>query len=270
MSIRLKGFLAAFLVFGTLTATVANPSPLRATDFDDAEEVELFSAIDAGKVDVKVIAKNAQESKLIVTNKTKDHLAVNLPSSFALVPVLAQPSFGSGGSGMGGMGSGSSSTRSTGSSGSQSSGGGFGRSQSGGSRMLNLLPDQKLQDMVKTVCLEHGKKNPSPRVAYSIRPIDEVTDNKAVHLLCEKVGCDEVDQKSAQAAVWYLNNKLSWEELAAEHHVNATRQTVFFFTGEEIQEGMRLAGKTIRIIENEENAVRDANAAGPSPANSYE
>lgn len=267
MSIRLKGFLAALMVSGICASATLMASEVA------PEELELFSAMEQGKIEVKVVAKNAMNARLDVTNKTPEPLKINLPDSFALVPVLAQDF--SGGSGRSGSrGSSSSSSRSGSGGGSQSSGGssssgrsGSSSSRSGGSS-FSLLPEKTIQDHIKTVCLEHGKKDPSPRVRYEIRPITDVTDNKAVHLLCEKVGLGEVDQNSAQAAVWHLNNEMSWEELAAKFDKDTVGRKFSYFSSDEMEDAMRLASKAVKTIEEQERAIEGAKA-GPSLADNY-
>ncbi|MDR1958117.1 MAG: hypothetical protein LBQ54_03575 [Planctomycetaceae bacterium] len=265
MSIRLKVFFAAFLMSGILASV-----SLKAEE-SVPEKLGLFSAIEQGKVEVKVVAKNSLQSKLIVTNKTKTPLRVDLPSSFALVPVLAQDFMGGSG-GVSGTSSRSSTSRSsTSSSGSQSTGSGYGSSSgnrsSSGSNNWSLLPEKTIQETVRTVCLEHGKKEPSPRTHYAIRPITDVTDNRAVHLLCEKVGVGEVDQNSAQAAVWHLNSEVSWEELAAKFKKTAYGgKIVSYFNRDQMNEAIRLAEKAVGTIEEEERAMAGTEA-GPSLAN---
>ena len=270
MSIRLKGFLVALMVSGicaSVTLMASEPAP---------EELELFSAMEQGKIEVKVVAKNALNARLDVTNKTQEPLKINLPDSFALVPVLAQDFGGGGGmSGRSSRGSGSSGSSGRGG-GNQSSGGGSssgrggGRSggRGGGSSSYSLLPEKTIHDNIKTVCLEHGKKDPSPRVQYQIRPISDVTDNKAVHLLCEKVGLGEVDQKSAQAAVWHLNNEMSWDDLSAKTNRDSVGRKSSYFSGDEMDDAMRLVDKAITTIEEQEKAIEGAKA-GPSLADNY-
>ncbi|MDR1491936.1 MAG: hypothetical protein LBT05_04350, partial [Planctomycetaceae bacterium] len=144
-------------------------------------------------------------------NKTKEILNVELPVAFALVPVL--PAVGSKsslteayermanaamqhGAGGGGYGGGY-------------GGGGYGRS-------YNIPPEKTVSQKLRAVCLEHGKKDPNPKVHYEIRPIADVTQKKEVHTLCQMLADGYVDQKVAQAAAWNLNNDMSWGELGAK------------------------------------------------------
>ncbi|MCL6504416.1 MAG: hypothetical protein K6T86_17175, partial [Pirellulales bacterium] len=64
--------------------------------------VELFTAMEAGDIEVKFIPKDDTQANVIIKNKTKQPLNVRLPQAFAAVPALAQMGMG----GMGGMGGG--------------------------------------------------------------------------------------------------------------------------------------------------------------------
>ena len=132
-----------------------------------------------------------------------------------------------GGMGMGGMpgGMGMGGGRSGGmGGGNQSIGGGMGgrggmmggRGGRGGGGMFSIAPNKSHKEQVRTVCLEHGKKEPRSTVNYAIVPIDFYTDNKTTQVLCSMLGDEEVDQNALQAAVWNIENGLSFEELAAK------------------------------------------------------
>ena len=41
--------------------------------------------------------------------------------------------------------------------------------------MMNVAPERVHKFKVKTVCLEHGKKDPNPRVPYALKPLREFT-----------------------------------------------------------------------------------------------
>ena len=210
--------------------------------------------MDQGLVEVKLIPKNSLQSSLSVTNKTDKEIVVDMPSAFAGVPVVAQPGGMMGGrGGMGGMmggamgpggaggfgggmfgeGGGGRNNRNGGmggmggnqrGGGNQSIGGGMGgrggmmggRGGRGGGGMFSIAPNKSHKEQVRTVCLEHGKKEPRSTVNYTIVPIDFYTDNKTTQVLCSMLGDEEVDQNALQAAVWNTENGLSFEELAAK------------------------------------------------------
>lgn len=227
-------------------------------------KTKLFEAMDQGLIDVKITTYSSLDAKVTVKNKSGVHLLVELPETFAAVP-LAQfgDDFGGGdgggrrggrggGSGRGGSGGGNNG-------GNQSSGGGFGSSGGfgGGGGMggggWSLPPEKILRQDVKTVCLEHGKKEPKRHIDYVIRPLNTVTDKPEVHKLCALVGNRAVDQDAAQAAVWHYNNGLSWEELANKRireRIDSPR-TVQYFSQQQIMYAMTLGKKIEDIVKKE-------------------
>jgi len=180
-----------------------------------ARQVEFFEAIKAGDIAVKLIPKDAKEANVIIENKGKQPLEIKLPEAFAGVPVLAQ--FG----GMGGMGM----------------GGGF----------FNVAPEKVGKIKVTTVCLEHGKPDPNPRIPYEIRPIESFTQDQRVIEVCRMLGRGELAQNVAQAATWHLGNGLSWDELAAKDRVKLSNgYTEKFFSPQELAVAARVSQEAVR------------------------
>ena len=213
--------------------------------------VELFSAMEQGQIEVKLIPKDSTESRLLVKNKTDKLLRIQLPEAFAGVAVLAQ--FGGGGQGGGGFGGGGGGLGGGG--GGQSTGGGFGGGGGGlgggggGGGMFNVRPEKVGQLKVTTVCLEHGKPEPRPAMKYEIKPIEQHTDRTEVHELCRMLGQGMIPQRVAQAAAWHLANDMSWQELAAKQirFANGLRRP--YFSPREIQAGMQVATAATRMAQ---------------------
>ncbi len=183
----------------------------------EAPTVELFAGIASGELEVRVIPKDSAECRLVVRNKTAAPLNVRMPEAFAAMPVLAQfqqnPLFqgvqgqnnsqAPQGLGVGGPG-----------------GGVFGQPQGGvfgqGQGLFNVAPEKPAQWRLPSVCLEHGRPEPKPAVAYEVKPIDTIAAQPAVVQLCAMLGRGEIGQKPAQAAAWNLQQGMSWNELRAE------------------------------------------------------
>ena len=169
--------------------------------------VDLFAAMDRGEIDVKFIPKNEKHANVLITNKTKEVLQIRLPNSFAASPILAQLGPLAGGPGGGGAGGG------------QSVGGGMnagGGAQPGGIGLggfMRVAPQKTRKLTAVTVCLEHGKPNPNPKMAYKIMPTTQYTQDERMVRMCEQLAAGEVNQKVAQAAAWHLANNLSWTKL---------------------------------------------------------
>lgn len=233
--------------------------PEAATTKQKTEQVELFAAIEAGDIEVKLIPKDSTTGTVVVTNKTKKPLSIKFPDAFAGVPVAAQfgggggiggGGFGGGGFGGGGLGGG-------GGGGSQGLGGGLGGGGGGfggggggfggggggglggGGGFFNVAPEKVGKVKFTAVCLEHGKDDPNPRVPYELRPIESFAKDQKVIELVKMLGRGEIDQTSAQAAAWHLANGMNWQELAAKigrKHLNGTTEP--YFTTAQIQRAM--------------------------------
>ncbi len=231
---------------------------------EPAVEVELFAAMEAGEVDVKLIPKDAKGGNLLITNKTDKPLKIALPEAFAGVPILAQfggggfggggGGFGGGGGGLGGggqgfggggggqgLGGGLGGGGGFGGGGIGGGGGGFGGGGGGiggGGGFFNVAPEKTGKIKVTTVCLEHGKDDPNPRMAYTIVPLKSFKDDPQVYEICAMLGRGEVDQASAQAAAWHLTDKMSFQELANKigvKHLNGSVEP--FFAPEQVVRG---------------------------------
>lgn len=191
-----------------------------------AEPVDLFDAKAAGQVEVKLIPKNSTRATVLITNKTDQPLSIELPEVFAGVPVLAQFGGGGGGGGLGIGGGGGGGGQGVGGGGLGGGGGGRG----GGGGVFNIQPAAVGKFRVPTVCLEHGKDEPNPRIEYDLVPIETLTSDAKLIAILQMLGARQVDQTSAQAAAWHLTDGLSWTELANKvkvKHLDGSREMYF-------------------------------------------
>lgn len=245
-----------------LTASVALAD---APDADPAVEAELFSAIEAGKIDVKFIPLNTTKANVLVRNLTDQPMTLQLPARFAGVPVARQFGGGGMGGGMGGMGGGmGGGGMGGGGGGGQAMGGGMGGGGMGGGGMggggmggggmggfMRIAPQRQQKVAVTTVCLEHGRPDPTPKMAYKIVPLDIVTKDERVHVLCEALGNRQVAQNTAQAAAWNLMDNLSWEKLAMKNRIESKYTgTVRWFSPIELQSAIAVVREATRIAES--------------------
>lgn len=254
-------WLAVFGVF-LLTASAGRQSAAanEATAASAATAaVDLFRAMDDDQVDVKFIARSDHDARILITNKTKQPINLQLPEAFAGVPVLAQ--FGGGGGGLGGRGGGGGGLGGGGlggGGGQQSVGGGLGGGGLGGGGLgggggggfFSIPPEQTAKLNVPVVCLDHGLRDPSSSKPYKIVPASEHLDRPAVIELLKAFGRGELQHDAAQAAAWHLNNDLSFDELAAKR--TGTRRSLSrapYFSADEIHAAMTYAGEAIRLAE---------------------
>ncbi len=236
---------------------------------ENADTVDLFTAIEAKQIDVKLIAKSSKKANVVIKNNSDRPLRVALPAAFAGVPVLAQRGGrgggfgGPGGFGGDGFGGGGRGGRGGGGAGGFGAGGGAGGGQQqgigggfgggglgggglggggfGGGGFFNVKPEQVAKITVDCVCLEHGKKEPHAKVPYELRPIESFSSKSEVHELLKMLAHGELPQRIAQAAVWHLANDMSWQELAAKRIEHVTGGSEPFFSLAEVQLAMRAA-----------------------------
>ena len=228
-------------VLGVLGLSVACYGAAPDKDKPEAEKVDLFAAMEAGDIEVKLICKDSTTGNVLITNKTKKPLAIRLPDAFAGVPVAAQfgcpgaPGGGCPGGGGGGFGGGGGGGQGLGGGGGGFGGGGLGGGGGfggggGGGGFFNVAPEKVGKIKVTTVCLEHGKDDPNPRIPYELKPLESVVENPKVIELVKMVSRGEIDQHSAQAAAWHLANGMSWQELAQKvgrKHLNGATEPYF-------------------------------------------
>jgi hypothetical protein len=249
------------------TSFAAKPSSRAASKKASAEEMDFFAAEKAGDIEVRVIAKDSSGGNVLIKNKTKKPLSIKLPEAFVGVPVAAQfgggmmggmggMGGGMGGMGMGGMGGmvggmqamggGMMGGMGGGMGGMGGMGGGMG-GMGGGGGFFRVEPEKVGKIKIVTVCLEHGKKDPSPHVQYKLMPAESYTKNTSTIETLKMVARGEVDQRSAQAAVWNAENKMSWNELSAKigvKHLNGSTEP--YFAAEHIKRGMQIIGEAER------------------------
>lgn len=223
--------LAVVFAASSVLAASKDKRPITKPKFDpDAARIGLIEGMEQKALEVKVIAKDAMEGNLLVENTTDKPLTVELPEAFVGVQVLPQGfgggvgSGGLGAGGGGGLGGGGGQNQAFGGGGGGLGGGGFGGGGlggggfGGGGGFFSVQPGQIVRVPYQSVCLEHGKADPHPRVEYTIVAVDKYTDNPQLQELINLVGAGKLNPESAQAAAWHLANGMSWRELAAKKY----------------------------------------------------
>ena len=225
-----------------------------------AAVTDVLQAEKDGLVNVKFIPNDSRSAQIIVTNRSRKPLTLRLPHAFAGVPVAAQMGMGGMGGGMGGMGGmgggmgGMGGGRGGRGGQTRGGGGGFGgqgmngigggmgggMGGMGGGGAFSIPPQKTRVLRVTTVCLEHGKKEPSSRMPYKLTALDQFSSDPQLTLVMASLGRGELSQKVAQAAAWHLSSRLSWERLAAEKHDRLVEPDEPFFTLEELLVAQRV------------------------------
>ncbi len=218
-----------------------SPANASAATTETAEPtgVDIFDAIDQGVVDVKFVARNARQGRLVFTNNTSESVQILVPEAFAAVPVALQ---------VGGIGGGGGGVAVGG--GGQSVGGGR-----GGGGAFNVAPEKVGRLDVPLVCLDHGLRDPSSSKPYEIRPIEDIATSPALIEIIKAYAQGQLAHGISQAAVWHIHSEVSWPDLATK--LTGTVRSMVrepYFSGEEIQAAMavvqqahaRTAGQTIQ------------------------
>lgn len=214
----------------------------------NAEEVELFEGIENGQLTARLIQKDPFTGNVLIENTTDKPLTVKLPEAVVGVPKhLAQFGGGGfGGQGGGGFGGGGGLGGGQQGGGQQQTGGGFGGGggglggggQGGGGGFFggggggfgSIPPESVASIPLNTVCLQHGKPDPTSRTDYVIVPVDQFSQDPVLHELLKVVGNGQVDHQAAQAAAWHLSDKMSFADLANKsvQHVGGLPPTPYF------------------------------------------
>jgi hypothetical protein len=240
------------------------------------ETVEIFPAIEYGKLEVKLIPKDATQCRLLIRNKTDKPLNVALPEAFAGVPVMAQRLWGDGNLNPNANVNANNLPQRIGAG--NPFWNNFQRGRGNqffnmpGRRNLNfnnpgwgpvfapfnVAPEKVAQLQLKSVCLDHGRPDPRPAIPYEIKPLASVTDKAEVHQLCGMLGREEVGQRAAQAAAWHLHNDMSWQQLAAlrvrVYGLGPTSRP--FFTSRQLDEAKKAVEKAAELAKKDKQAAK--------------
>jgi len=249
--------LFAGLVISSFNARAGVQRPIKKLSVDpSAEKIGLFEGMKNGSLEVKLIQKNSLKGNMLVTNKTKKPLTVELPEAFVGVQVLKQGGFFGNNQQQGqqnGIGNGSGG-------GAQSTGGGSQQSNNQSGNNFFSVPSKKTVLVPYTsVCLEHGKPEPRVRMNYRPIPVEQFSDDAVLHSLLKLVARGRIDPKTAQAAAWHLSDKMSWKKLVTKQikHLGGKPPTRYF-TSRQIQKAKQLVDKAT-IVAAKKNKAKKAN-----------
>lgn len=252
--------------------------PITNPRFDPAgTEVELFSGMENGQIETRLMPKGALNGTVFIANKTDKPLNVKVPGAVIAVPVHSQFGGGIGGLGGGGFGAGGIAGGGIGGQGGgqQALGGGFGGGlgggglggglgggQAGGGGFFSIPPERTIAVKFHSVCLQHGRPEPTVSSRYRLIPISSVTDDPVVHELITAVGSGAIDPSTAQAAAWAVFNNMSWQQLAAKtvEHLGGQPSTPYF-TQEQLIGAQRLLAQVVERSKGRPQTTAGANAA---------
>lgn len=246
--------LAVALAASSAVAASKDKRPITKPKFDpNAARIGLIEGMEQKALEVKVIAKDAMEGNLLVENTSDKPLTVELPEAFVGVQVLPQGfggGVGSGGGlgsgGGGGLGGGGGQNQAFGGGGGGLGGGGFGGGGFGGGGLgggggfFSVQPGQIVRVPYQSVCLEHGKADPHPRVEYTLVAVDKYTDDPRLQEVINLVGIGKLDPQSAQAAAWHLASGMSWRELASKKYDRVGSPDTPYFSPQQLHGALEI------------------------------
>lgn len=208
-TLRIPSAIATIL----LAATGADASAAGDRVSAPAVAQDLLAAEQQGLVEVRFIPVDSRSANVVVTNRADRPLTLRLPGTFAGAPVLAQQ-FGAAPVGFAGAGM-NAGPQNVAGGGMQNAGMGIGNPVGGGGP-FSLPPERTRTLRVPTVCLEHGKREPTPRVPYRMVSLASCASDQRLPYVMEGLASGRLSQQVAQAATWHIASGLSWEQLAAE------------------------------------------------------
>jgi hypothetical protein len=221
---------------------------------EPSQSLGLFEAIESGQIEAKLILRDESAGRVLLTNKTKQPLTIQLPEAFAGVPAFAQVNL----FGPNANNGNNNNNRNGGAN--QGVGAGIGQGWGNNPGIFNIEPEKVVKVKIVAVCLEHGKRTPNPYVAYRLLPLDEFTSDAKVQGIVRSLGRGDLDQKAAQAAAWHLANGLTWKQLATKigiKHIGG--QIEPFFTAAQLE---RALAATQSAGKNTEQSSRSAASSG--------
>jgi hypothetical protein len=246
----------ATLLFPSLAVLVLAQSTYAGSDrvitfpgFDaDAKQVELFAGMEDGTFATKVIPLGPQGGNLLVSNTTTEPLTVKMPQSFVAVQVLkqlppgppggnnnAQPGGGGGGGQQQAVGGGPQGNNQP----NQNQnpfggpGNGNGPGNGAGNGFFSIPPERTIKVSYVSVCLEHGKADPTPLANYKLVKTEDYTKDRTFQAVIAMVASGRLEQQSAQAAVWHCSDDMSWKQLEQKYS-HTVLGKVAYFTAKEL------------------------------------
>lgn len=261
--------IGSFVVSGAICLTLmgANRGAItKPTLNPDAPVVELFDGIDNDQFDARLVAQNAHDGKIFITNKTDKALTVAVPKGLVGVQVLAQfngnqmNQFGLGNgpniglnNGMQGQNGAAQSVGGNagiigqnGQNGAQNGNNGFNPGMNafpGAGILFSIPPEKTVQLAFNSVCLNYGRREPHAGMKYKLAKAESVTTDPVLLQLLEDYS-PRTARDAQQAAAWHLANGLSWEQIAQLMDEKIPGNPTPLFNAQQIQSAKMLVAKS--------------------------
>lgn len=266
MNVNFRCLIAACLAVSIATAFVAptvagSKQPIKKLKHDPSiPPVELFEAMEQGVIETTVIAKDSHAANLFVTNKSNAPVSIQFPGAVVATQVLKQifgqrggntgfgqqPGGNSGGMGaaqpVGGGMQGGGNQNQAGNNGFLGNGNGLGNNNGvgNGNGFFSVPPQKTVQVSLTTVCLAHGKPDPRQRMRYQLVKLEDFSSDPVLHETLKLFASGATETATAQAAVWHLTDKMSWNDLKAKQIERIGLEPVPYFNEKHIEAAQKL------------------------------
>jgi hypothetical protein len=247
----------------------------------EAPVVDLFDGMEQSQFDVRLVAQNANEGRIFITNKTDKVLTVAVPKGLVGVQVLPQivnPQFGNQfGFGQNNLGAGISGqgqnglAQTVGGNAAGLNGGSFPGGQQGFGQnngfnaqgFFSIPPEKTVQIGLNSVCLNYGRREPHAGMKYQLVKAESAYTDPALVQLLEDYS-PRMNRDAQQAAAWHLANGLSWDQIARLTDRKVPGNPTPLFTAQQLQGARGLveqAKKAAADLPKKTGIVRSAVAA---------
>ncbi len=270
----------ALLAVASIGHSESKPAITKLSYDPRARSVELFTAINEGLIEVKLIQVNARNGNLVIDNKANEPLTIQMPAAFVGVNVLNQ--FGFNGPNNNGLNAGPQNNGQQ-QGGTQMTGGGAGPVNGGnqpgganaigpgnglgnglGNNFFSIPPEKRVRLAVRSVCLEYGKLEPNSKSPYQIRAVESVSSDPVLKEVLSTIAVGRTSENVAQAAAWHVANGKSWAELSAMRTEPIASLPLPMFAQQEIAQAKKLVEAAKQRAADKEKARQKSDEAAPS------
>lgn len=86
----------------------------------------------------------------------------------------------------------------------------------GATKPFTVPAGKTLTIRAPTVCLDHGRREPTTRIPYRMVALETVSEDPRLPVILGGLASGHLSQKVAQAAAWHVSSGRTWDQLAAE------------------------------------------------------
>jgi hypothetical protein len=99
-------------------------------------------------------------------------------------------------------------------------------------------------------------------MTYRLVKLEEYTTDPVLQELLTMIGTGEFDanKQGAQAAVWTITDKMSWEKLASKEIEHLGQPNEPYYTGAELEQGQQILAQAQRRAKNRDDKKKETPA----------